>query len=460
MRFIGITLENNPQALKAAILKKEGGAISIESLEESPASVKPFYNLGEVHITSALSGSQVFIRSLQLPLTDKGKILAALPFQCEAILPFPLESSVICPQIKQIDKQTSSATLYATTQSSLQRHISALKELQIDCDAISCEPVALARFAHWQFPKVPKILSFHTQNDALLYTLSYKGEILFSQTLLLKEKSSLAIELQKLEIFLKERGMIDEHTPWLSVGDGDVNAFTGEQLLIEDLKIRSYALAIGLGLDAIANDSLTIQFSKAQFTPPHTQKKRKKLLLTYLGICCLATLLVAGASTLFVGKKQRVLVERLKEELPKEIIITPSASIEAVEESLYAWEAALNKQKSSFPFHPTVPKVSDVLSWLSADPHFTSEDGDKKEGIEIQSIHYQLIKYPKIGEAGAPYTATLAIDFNAETPRLARDFHEELLKGSPLVNNKKEIRWQVQNQNYHTSFELGKGVSP
>lgn len=460
MRFIGITLENNAQVLKTAILKKEGGAISIESLEASPFSVKPFYNLEGVHISSALNGSQVFIRSLQLPLVDRSKILAALPFQCEAILPFPLETAVVCPQIKQIDKRTSAVTLYATTQSSLQSHISTLRELSIDYDAISCEPIALARFAHWQFPKVPKILSFHTREDALLYTLSYQGEILFSQTLLLKDTSSLAMELQKLEIFLKEKGMIDEHTPWLAVGVGTIGVFTGEQLQIQDPKIRSFALAIGLSLDAIANDSLTLQFSQEQFTAPHTQKKRKKRVLSYLGICLVATSLAAGASSLLGGKKQRLLVDRLKEELPKEIALAPSLSIEAVEEALYAWEATLNKQKSSFPFHPTVPKVSDVLSWLSADPHFSSDDGDKKEGIEIQSLHYQLIKYPKIGEAGAPYIATLSIDFQAETPRLARDFHEELLKGSPLVNNKKEIRWQVQNQNYHTSFELGKGGSP
>lgn len=473
MYFIGISTsrcdanEASP-LLKTAILKKEGNEVSIESLHDFPepsSIVNLFYNLANSHpskemrICSGLSGSQVFIRNLLVPLAQRHKVLAALPFQCEAILPFPLESAVVCPQLRQIGKQQTSVTLYATIEASLQEHIGALKNFGLNSDAISCEPVALARFAHFAFPNRSKILAFHLEGQSLLYTLSRKEEVLFSQTLFLKERASLSIELQKLEIFLKERGMIDEHTPWLVAGEDAeelfAQTFSSEKLPIEDAKMRSHALAIGLALDGLASDSLSVQFSQGKFTPPHTKQKRKKLLLSYLAVCLIGTLLVASASALLIGKKKRLLVERLKEELPSEIALDPKN----IEESLYGWETSLNKLRSSFPFHPTVPKVSDVLAWLSADPHFTSEDGGKKEGIEIKSLHYQLVKYPKIGEAGSPYTAMLSIDFTAETPRLARDFHEELLKGAHIANAKKEIRWQVQNQNYHTSFELVRGVA-
>ena len=80
--------------------------------------------------------------------------------------------------------------------------------------------------------------------------------------------------------------------------------------------------------------------------------------------------------------------------------------------------------------------------------------------MEIKSFHYSLIKYPKIGEASSPYLAQMELEFTSTAPRAARDFHEALLKGDQIVNAKKEVKWQTQNQTYHTSFELNKGLAP
>jgi type IV pilus assembly protein PilM len=78
--------------------------------------------------------------------------------------------------------------------------------------------------------------------------------------------------------------------------------------------------------------------------------------------------------------------------------------------------------------------------------------------MEIKSLHYSLAKYPKIGDAASPYIAHMAIEFTSSIPRNARDFHEALIKGDQIVNSKREVKWQAQNQTYHTAFELNRGV--
>jgi type IV pilus assembly protein PilM len=100
-----------------------------------------------------------------------------------------------------------------------------------------------------------------------------------------------------------------------------------------------------------------------------------------------------------------------------------------------------------------------VLAWLSTHPALATEEGGQKEGIDLKSLHYSLDKYPKIGDPSSPYSAHVELEFVSETPRPARDFHEALLKGDRIVNAKKEIKWQAQNQTYHTAFELNRGGS-
>ena len=159
------------------------------------------------------------------------------------------------------------------------------------------------------------------------------------------------------------------------------------------------------------------------------------------------------------GQKAAHPRDRLQEYLSPSLASGPLSSAEEIEEKLFEWEKSLRGQKNGFAFLPNVPRVSDVLAWLSAHPSFATEDGGQKEGIEIKSLHYSLTKYPKIGEASTPYTAQLELEFSAQTPRSARDFHEALLKGDQIVNAKKEVKWQTQNQTYQTAFELNKGVS-
>ncbi len=467
MFTIGLTLEK--EAFRIAILKKAKKSITIESLQtfsHGPDNVKLFYNLPPFHIgkdiqiVSGLTGSDVFIRKLHLPLRDKRKILAALPFQLESLIPFSNESPIVCPLLKPLSKQMTAVTVVATTQGHLSSHVTTLKEIDIEPDTISCCPVALIRFARWKFPQEFRMLCFDVRDKKLSCVLLEGRELILSQSIPVDNQGDTALELEKLSIFLKQKGVVDDQTAWTLTGDSEnfseiiSKIFIGQKLEISDHNLALYAVPIGLALDAIASDELSIQFCQKEFTPEHTWQLRRKKMLHYLGLCFGAALLMSIAGSFVLNKKQHKLVENLQSYLSKDSL----SSIEQIEEKLHEWENSLRGQKSSFAFVPTVPKVSDVLAWLSAHPSFATEEGGQKEGMDIKSLHYSLEKYPKIGDAASPYAAQVELEFTSLTPRSARDFHETLLKGDQIVNAKKEVKWQTQNQLYHTSFELNKGI--
>jgi type IV pilus assembly protein PilM len=527
MFTIGLTLEK--EAFRIAILRKEKKSIAIESLHTflyGPDNVKLFYNLPpfhtgkEVQIVSGLTSAEIFIRKLHLPLREKRKILAALPFQLESLIPFSNETPIVCPLLKPLSKQMTAVTVIATTEAHLSSHIAWLKGVDIKPDTISCSPMALVRFARWQFPREDRILCFDVRDQKISCILAEGSELVLSQTIpfgasftfpvsfrpserhpsaatfsseiadaipsskiaasgasrsaeILSgkvneapfgEREVVTLELEKFSIFLKQKGAVDEQTPWLLTGDSShfkeilSQLFSGQGLELPETDLGRYAAPIGLALDAIAADEGSVQFCQKEFTPEHTLQFRKKKALHYLGICLGAALLMSMGGSLLLNKKQRMLTENLQNYLllsgSEGFLSTPLQ----IQEKLFEWEESLRGKKNAFALLPTVPKVSDVLAWLSTHPAFATEEGGQREGIEIKSLHYSLMKYPKIGDTASPYTAQMDLEFSSSMPRSARDFHEALLKGDQIVNAKKEIKWQTQNQTYHTSFELNRGV--
>ncbi len=470
MFFIGITLEK--EAFRVAVLKKEKKNIAILDLKTvpfGPEDVKLFYKLPpfqtgkKAQIVSGLSSAEIFVRKLHLPLKEKRKILSALPFQLETLVPFSTEQAIICPLLKPLSKQMTAVTIIAATRELLSAHLNALK--QIKPDQVSCQPTAQMRFAHWQFPNEQRVLSFHAEDQNISCVLSEGNELILSQSISARTNEEREFELDKLSIFLKQKGIVLEQTPWLLTGDTHLletlkKLFPGPQLELNDAMLRSFAIAVGYALDGLLYDESTVQFCQQEFLQQHTQRFRKKTSLAYLAIWLTAMLVMGMGGSLMLGKKQQHLTERLNNYLPTTLTKEQAYSAEEIEQKLLAWEKSLNRNKLSFPFLLTAPKVSDVLAWLSTHPAFATEEGNPKEGVDIKSLHYYLVKYPKVGDPSAPYLGQMELEFTALTPRIARDFHDALLKGDLIVNAKKEVKWQTQNQTYLTSFELNRGIAP
>jgi type IV pilus assembly protein PilM len=275
-------------------------------------------------------------------------------------------------------------------------------------------------------------------------------------------------ELDRFFFYLESKNSLADHSKWIIFSGGypafSFSSFFPDAFLMDSsscLKpplsaslLHEYAIAIGAALDASSQDKQTVQFLEGKWAPKRQKENRKKWATQLATLCLALTLCVGLGGQVLLSKKKKALSDRLLSYLPCRLSNPIPQSIEEWEDSLWQWENSLKAKKISFPFWLTVPAVSDVLAWLSSHPALSCPDGGKKEGIDIKSFRYQLFKYPKLGDAGGIYAAKVDLELVATTPRLAREFHDALLKGDQIVNGKKEIKWNGEETVYWTSFEL------
>jgi hypothetical protein len=448
-RAVGLCVEG--QTLLVAHVVKEGGAIRVEHCEnlQTPLSEKKGL------LVSGLDSDALVFRTSTLPLKGKRRVLAALPFQLEGLLPFPSDQLVAAVALRT--KGYTSAAIHATSKTALHKALDALNAWGIAPDQMSCASAALARLAAWLFPAEPHCIVLHAKEQALHCVVIKDRCVMLSQSISLRARDA---ELERLAVFIKEKVSDSESLPWILLGNQDPGLlsacqtiFTTQPLSVVSADAHTHTLAIGYALDALGKDG--IQFLQKEFTPQQTVKTQKRNGIIYAASCTVLFILFSLCSTLILNKKSRALSDKYQSYFQAE---GQRYSALAIQEGLDKLELSLSKTKNTSPFFPTIPNVSEVLSWLSTHPTLTTAEGLVKEGIEIKEVRYQLVKFPTLDEPSLPYHAQVEIVFTAAIPRLARDFHEALLKGDAIVNGKKDLKWNAAGNQYSTAFELCKKI--
>jgi type IV pilus assembly protein PilM len=482
--------------LRVAFLKKEKRTISISIVDSVPSTEC---------LVSGLELHEVVFRSLTVPLKSTAKVLDALPFQLEALLPFPTEQCIACPVLKSIDAHTTSVSLIATSKEILSKHIAECASIGIHPDRVSCVPLALFRLSQLLFPEHSDLLFFHFGAHKTSCIAIQDGRVTLSQSMRLGKAGWLEAlratypdktqqeqerllsgpvnplsplglfleqftsELERLSVFIREKvGMSSESSSihWALIGEWTSSfalsqtwkKYFGDGFLslknptVAESALHTHGLAIGYALDALKSDANSIQFLQGEFAPTRHVALRKKKVLTYALACMALSAAIALCSAFALKKKTRALSEKMHSYFS----VSKELSIDAMEAELFKAEQTLQKQKNGFPFFLTLPKVSDVLSWLSTHPSFATAEGFPKEGIAIKNFRYQLVKFPTVENPSTPYQGLIDIEFTASTPRLAREFYDALLKGDSIVNSKKDIKWNAQGTVYSVQFELNK----
>jgi hypothetical protein len=432
MLYVGLSLEGD--VARVAVVKKEKGRCSLVSSETLPR--EEVKNLkGE--ICSGMGGSDLFVRSLSLPLKGKAKILKALPFQLESLLPFPEGKPLVSVQMQE----GGVVTVLATTEERYRAH---LKELGVEPSRVSCTPAALLRLAAFLAPEEKRVVCLDVRRGEVSCVVVENGQILLSQVM---TRDPLCFE--KLSLFLKQKGVVLESSAWMGTGeDVGLSSFGGKRIEVEK---PQEAIAIGLALDAALGG---VQFCQGALLPLAVVARRKKLAVRTVALSLGLFLVTGFLSQLFLKRQETGLRGRLHSEYS---LLPPSSSLQ---EGLQAWESSLKGNPQTFALVPNVPRVSDLLSYLSTHPGLVTAEGELKEGVECERVHYSLTKYPKVGDLSSPYVAKVELEVSMGVAQVAREFHELLLKGDVLVNGKKEVAWQGHNKIYHTSFELNRGVFP
>ena len=222
-------------------------------------------------------------------------------------------------------------------------------------------------------------------------------------------------------------------------------------LNLEELK---GAIAIGLAIEAFAQNKAKVQFLKGDFIPARQWKKA--------GFCGVALLFASVVLSSLFGLFGLAQLESRKESIASSLQsivgqidkqLGQTLFQDGIETGIFQSMRAFQKYEKEAPFLLQAPTVSEVLAWLTNNPLFVtfSKAGDP---IDVINLNYQLITLPKIGNARDPYLAKVELQFRVKNSMSARQFHEELLGGDYLVDANQEITWESLTDGYQTSFYL------
>lgn len=271
------------------------------------------YREKRLEVVSALSSDETFIRNFEFPMTQRRKVVKALPFQLESVLPFSNEGSTLLPVFNK-KKRSTIVNLYSYRNEILAKHLVDINKVGFDPDLVSCVPLALMRFAERYLPEIKSLVIFHFTKEEKAYMVAIQnGMIVYS--LVIKPDS---IE-RAMESLLKKglgfegvlvTGVVHE-IPKLSL-----------PLLKTKLeaKILLYAIEIGLALEKMRKEEKRLQFRVGEFIPKRHLSRLKKRVGVYLGLTTLSSLLALGSINFMFAFKEKKLHERARyvAELQKE----------------------------------------------------------------------------------------------------------------------------------------------
>ncbi len=470
--------------LQVALLHKHKNKQIIRLLRSfvTKSDVKPLYMLASVLkkkeflTVSGLPAASVSVRKAQVKLTSYPQILKAIPFLAEEQIPFLEKDGLYLCQV-DIDKKKKNTdlTFLATKKHLIQNHLAELLPFEIDPDFISCGPAALFRLVRHYFPDKQTLSALYLSQDHSFFLSLQNGKIDFCHPLgancLFEEKKENSLEhlplegitasadpelfssVEKLRQELmrvasfceKKKGLPSDlficgkDSTYLFVKQLVKEIFSCSSPLVIEKEESENAIPIGLALDAIAQDNLTLQFRK-NISASEKEKKENKSLLkqgVLASLALLFTTLIAGG--VFINEKKEGLNQLSKTVLHEEFV-----DCEALAQKTAIFEKQLVLPKNPLVYSPPSLLVSDLLVSIS---NISLPDNEK---IVIKNLHYTLTSYPKVGSPKQPYLGKLDLVYSAPSSKAAKIFQEKLLS-SPFVDQTKKSVLVVKDELFETS---------
>lgn len=329
MYALGIHYEN--EKVLIALLQKVKNKIEVIQTQVVGRDVKlldmlaPILEGKKVKIATGLPADAIVRRDAVLKLKGERKVLQALPFQVETLIPFPMNEAVILPRLYPDKDGSTHVVLFATQKKHLQEH---LASLDFEPDVVSFVPAALMRFCQFSRPDIATAAMIYGNSGICVE----QGKLAFSQVL----------DPERLKAYIEQK-------------------FPDTAFVPAD----EYAVPIGLALDAL--NSNPMQLRVEEFTSPKEKRRESLFFKSFAAACAALCLGIFGINAFLTGQKEK--------ELHAAVDAFCKKSSEGLERRVHDWEGALStiRKPSS-----STPKVSDILAWLSS----------KKDEIDIFHLRY------------------------------------------------------------------------
>lgn len=389
-----------------SLLRKESSELFFEdigSLSNGNITCEDLLSGKKGEVITGLSTDEVIHRNLILKLNSKRELLATLPFQVESILPYPLDEVILLPDVHYQKHGQSHLSLLAASKKTLLEHV----KTHHNSDIVSCLPLALYRYARHFFPEMESFF--------LIY------ENLF---LVVQNKKMIGFQAINDENAKRVLALMQKNYP-------EINPTP-----IKDGPDWAYAAVLGLALDAAIGDSRSGQFRQDQFISEREKKAKKKHYLTFYATCACFVFFSSLFSHIQIKKREKSVLNQLG--------YPSSTSLQSVADEL---EENLYRQKKETIAVCMLPKVSEILTWLSTNENLQKE-------ASINRFKYQLTEYPKLGVSSVIFRAKVELELKTQNPKIARNFYESLLRNTDFVDQNKEVQWAADHGLYKAIFHI------
>lgn len=510
MKSIGIY--NDKSIIHLAELDSKKNIVDVLSLDlntENPNykdNVKRLYiwmekNKG-MHIIG-LCPNKCLLKSLKINIKSKRALLKALNYQIKSLTALNEKDNVFYPIIKDKDVDGFNILCWIANKLNINNIIKKYKLLNIYPDVISSNAMALSRFfKHYVNDSSPSLVIYLSSNETTCVilennfpvsayvidigknkiNLSYQkksqkndNDINFLKinekkfdklnetltlwhTQLIKFLMSYNNDLTKEKLKVLFTGHFDEYQNLDSFLLNNSEEYLSEKILNTNLsdKAKYYAISIGLALDSIYADHLSVQFRQNELIP---KKHFSKLLLTFSSVFIISLLfsfLIFFSVDKKIKKKESFVLENYKSIESLENIYIPSKekslinSDRGISQKLVDLEKIIKKEAKNFYFYPIENNVSKTINWIDSIINDSSQ-------IEILLIDYKLLDYPTINEKKPTYNIKIVVEFTASDNSYAKAFFNRL-KDHPSLSKKDISTLEETKQAFKANIYINEGA--
>ena len=434
-------------------------------------------------VAATLKGTDVIVKTIFIPLFKEKEIAEALNFQIEPYLPYPVDEAILTSEIISSSHEGSLVTVTAVKKDALMAKLDFLRQLGIEPQFICSLQSALASFTQNYLSTDGAVIALHLAEDYITAALVQGGKVTNSYTQLIDSYSSnIKPIITKLTMSLKKdlgedqfRGICLSFTSAEMQKDipiifEELNCNLLEPTLDGYDNIGQYVESIGAATAASSEREEALNFRKAQFSDSNSYKQLYKPLGLYLTLITTLSILLFAILSYSIASKEKLVKQdfvHLMASQGKNIVTEQGIDLFSQDSSLAkdisiddVWFQLGNfqQQLEAMPDVPNIPRVTDVLAWLSSHPNVVvaSQDGSKpaESKLVLENFYYQLVKRPQKGKKNERYQVKLELEFSSKVPKMAREFHDELLKSKEIVDLSQEIKWSANQNVYKTSMYL------
>lgn len=252
-----------------------------------------------------------------------------------------------------------------------------------------------------------------------------------------------------------------------------------ENITIEEQKL--FALPIGIALSELTGKN-QLNFRQEAFTYPYKWHRLQKPLATFISLAAVLAIMLFLTCKAYLSERDTELrreylsllsaTRRSYGEVENELAkkyrrggfinenVAPPDINSLTPEQIALRVDWINKELKQFPdlfpLLPAVPKVADFLAWIATHPNVVTapKENGQIEAIQLENISYTLVKRPEQNRQGEHYQVKVELEFTSPTSMQAREFHDALIAPNDFVDSRSEVKWNVNQGHYRTSFFL------